>query len=220
MAFHLNDLNYNRDNLEKAPWEYYTKKYAAADPLEMTGRLELAYDPETGFVLPFLGTVYHVRWPSFEVFHEPDRQSTYPLEENAHARILVLRYLLNGKASSPAGNYRTYREMPWGEVYLRQFEGRCLRRLAFTCGNRVPEYNRAMKHMNAVEIPMSDAGFELEVFRGYKVRLLLREGDEEFQPSSQFLFSDNFPVSFTAEDVAQMGDVIIDKISHELLLSE
>ena len=35
------------------------------------------------------------------------------------------------------------------------------------------------------------------------------EGDDEFPPSSQILFSDNFPVSFAAEDMAVMGDVII-----------
>ena len=39
--------------------------------------------------------------------------------------------------------------------------------------------------------------------------MILWEGDEEFPPSSQILFSDNFPVSFQAEDMAVMGDVII-----------
>ena len=38
--------------------------------------------------------------------------------------------------------------------------------------------------------------------------MILWEGDEEFPPSSQILFSDNFPVSFQAEDMAVMGDVI------------
>ena len=39
--------------------------------------------------------------------------------------------------------------------------------------------------------------------------MILWEGDDEFPPSSQILFSDNFPVSFAAEDMAVMGDVII-----------
>ena len=39
--------------------------------------------------------------------------------------------------------------------------------------------------------------------------MILWEGDEEFPPSSQILFSDNFPISFQAEDMAVMGDVII-----------
>jgi hypothetical protein len=39
--------------------------------------------------------------------------------------------------------------------------------------------------------------------------MILWEGDDEFPPSAQILFSDNFPVSFQAEDMAVMGDVII-----------
>mgnify|MGYP000594588565 CR=1 FL=1 len=35
--------------------------------------------------------------------------------------------------------------------------------------------------------------------------MILWEGDEEFPPSSQILFSDNFPVSFQAEDMAGYG---------------
>ncbi|HIQ95452.1 MAG TPA: DUF3786 domain-containing protein [Candidatus Limivivens merdigallinarum] len=35
-------------------------------------------------------------------------------------------------------------------------------------------------------------------------------GDEEFAPSAQILFSDNFPVAYTAEDVAYIGDVVLD----------
>ena len=42
-----------------------------------------------------------------------------------------------------------------------------------------------------------------------KFTRILWEGDDEFPPSSQILFSDNFPVSFQAEDMAVMGDVII-----------
>jgi hypothetical protein len=33
--------------------------------------------------------------------------------------------------------------------------------------------------------------------------------DDEFPPSAQFLFSDNTPAAFNAEDLAAVGDVII-----------
>ena len=54
-----------------------------------------------------------------------------------------------------------------------------------------------------------DIAYEVEIFPEYKIQMILWEGDEEFPPSSQILFSDNFPVSFQAEDMAVMGDVII-----------
>ena len=49
----------------------------------------------------------------------------------------------------------------------------------------------------------------IEIVKNYHIQLILWEGDDEFPPSSQILFSDNFPASFEAEDMAVMGDVII-----------
>ena len=43
----------------------------------------------------------------------------------------------------------------------------------------------------------------------YFVQFLLWEGDEEFAPSSQILFSDNFPAGFHAEDLVVVCDVLI-----------
>ena len=63
--------------------------------------------------------------------------------------------------------------------------------------------------MQAAPVKHGDTAYEVEIFPEYKVQMILWEGDEEFPPSSQILFSDNFPVSFQAEDMAVMGDVII-----------
>ena len=99
--------------------------------------------------------------------------------------------------------------MPWGEVYLRQFDGRCIKRLAFSYGNRLGDFKAIMEHIKAAPVKHGDIAYEVEIFPEYKVQMILWEGDEEFPPSSQILFSDNFPVSFQAEDMAVMGDVII-----------
>lgn len=39
---------------------------------------------------------------------------------------------------------------------------------------------------------------------------ILWEGDEEFAPTAQILFSDNFPAAFSAEDVAYVGDIVME----------
>ena len=41
------------------------------------------------------------------------------------------------------------------------------------------------------------------------VKFILWAGDDEFPPSSQILFSDNFAASFAAEDLAVVGDISI-----------
>lgn len=203
-------LGYEKDSKERMPWEHYMEQYKNRNPVEIAGRLGIPFDQEKKcFTLNFLGTVYEISHPDFQVTHHADDMGFYPLEEMIYAKILTIRFLIGGAASAGSGKFKTYREMPWGEVYLRQFDGRCIKRLAFSYGNRLKDFISIMEHIHALPVGYGDAAFEVEIFPGYQVRMILWEGDEEFPPSSQILFSDNFPVSFQAEDMAVMGDVII-----------
>lgn len=203
-------LGYGKDSKERLPWEHYLSQYQESDPKEIAARLGISYDEEQKyFTLKFLGTVYQISWPDFQVSHEADDMGFYPLETMTYARTLTIRFLLNGAEASGSGKFKTYREMPWGEVYLRQFDGRCIKRLAFSYGNRIKDFQAIMEHMHCVPVKYGDIAYKLEIFPDYLVQMILWEGDDEFPPSSQILFSDNFPISFQAEDMAVMGDVII-----------
>lgn len=203
-------LGYGKDSKERLPWEHYLSQYQESDPKEIAARLGISYDEEQKyFTLKFLGTVYQISWPDFQVSHEADDMGFYPLETMTYARTLTIRFLLNGAEASGTGKFKTYREMPWGEVYLRQFDGRCIKRLAFSYGNRIKDFQAIMEHMLCVPVKHGDIAYQLEIFPDYLVQMILWEGDDEFPPSSQILFSDNFPISFQAEDMAVMGDVII-----------
>ena len=203
-------LGYGKDSKERLPWEHYLSQYQESDPKEIAARLGISYDEEQKyFTLKVLGTVYQISWPDFQVRHEADDMGFYPLETMTYARTLTIRFLLNGAEASGTGKFKTYREMPWGEVYLRQFDGRCIKRLAFSYGNRIKDFQAIMEHMHCVPVKNGDIAYKLEIFPDYLVQMILWEGDDEFPPSSQILFSDNFPISFQAEDMAVMGDVII-----------
>ena len=216
----MNKLEYDKDSLTRQPWEHYLKQYGETDPHSISERLGIPYcEEDHTLTVRFFGSTYKVSHPDFTVEHLPDEQGYYPLEEMIKARILTLRYLLNGTKAESSGAFRTYREMPWGEVYLRQFDGRCIKRLAFTYGNRLADFAKIMDHLHADRISQGDMSYELEIYPDYRVRMILWEGDEEFPPSSQFLFSDNFPLSFEAEDIAQMGDVLIGSLKSFLACS-
>ena len=203
-------LGYGKDSKERLPWEHYLSQYQESDPKEIAARLGISYDEEQKyFTLKFLGTVYQISWPDFQVSHEADDMGFYPLETMTYARTLTIRFLLNGAEALGTGKFKTYREMPWGEVYFRQFYGRCIKRLAFSYGNRIKDFQAIMEHMHCVPVKHGDIAYQLEIFPDYLVQMILWEGDDEFPPSSQILFSDNFPISFQAEDMAVMGDVII-----------
>lgn len=209
------EVNYEKDSKERIPFEHYLEAFRQADPEEIAVRCALPYDPENKtFQVCLLGVNYTIVWPSYEIIHEEgDQTGYYPLETKANARILLLRYLTEGGAAPSTGKFLTYREIPWGEVYFKQFQGRCLFRLAFGFGNRLQVFREIMERVGAKPIKAGNAGFELEFLKGLQVQLILWEGDEEFPPSAQILFSDNFPVAFTqGEDMAVVGDVVNDML--------
>ena len=66
-----------------------------------------------------------------------------------------------------------------------------------------------MKKIGAQPLSLGDFSYEFELLPGLRLQFILWQGDDEFPPSSQILFSDNFSVAFTAEDMAVIGDITI-----------
>jgi len=114
------------------------------------------------------------------------------------------------------GQFKTFREMPWGELYIQPFTGRCLTRAAFTFGTRVAKFAAAMEKLGGKKLSHGDAGYELELLPGYAMRLIVWEGDDEFPPNSQILYSDNFETSFSAEDRVVSGDILISVVKSNM----
>lgn len=79
---------------------------------------------------------------------------------------MVLRYLTEGGAAPSTGKFLTYREIPWGEVYFKQFQGRCLFRLAFGFGGKLDAFREIMERVGAQAISSGDVGYELEFMKG------------------------------------------------------
>lgn len=198
------------NNKELVPLEHYLEEYKKADPSEICARTGFAYDEEKRqFLVSFLGRSYQVSFPDFQTKCMDEKFWFDPVAEMNPAKILLVRFLLEGAQSQGTGKFLTYREVPWGEVYYRQFNGRCMMRLAFSYGNKLDAFSKACEAIGACRIKGGDCGFQFEIFPGYQVQFLLWEGDEEFAPSSQILFSDNFPAGFHAEDLVVICDILI-----------
>ena len=79
-------LGYGKDSKERLPWEHYLSQYQESDPKEIAARLGIFYDEEQKyFTLKFLGTVYQISWPDFQVTHEEvitDNNNTYQIVDN------------------------------------------------------------------------------------------------------------------------------------------
>ncbi|MFA4032744.1 DUF3786 domain-containing protein [Blautia stercoris] len=204
------DFDYAKDSKEQRPYEYYLKTYQEIDPKEISERTGFFYDEEKKvFTVVFMGSTYEISFPDYKISHKEDEKGVYPLEEAMNAKIFMVRYLSEKAKTLSSGKFLTYREVPWGEVYFRQFQGRCLMRLAFSYGNKLEAFKKVMTAIGAKPLEQGDCAFELEFMEGFFIRLILWEGDDEFPPSSQILFSDNFAVTFAAEDLAVAGDICI-----------
>ena len=57
-------------------------------------------------------------------------------------------------------------------------------------------------------------GDEIEFMPDLYVRMILWGPDDEFPPSSQMLFSDNWPLMLSAEGIAGLGDIVISAVKN------
>lgn len=189
------------------PMRIYEARYRALDPAAASARSGCSFDAEKSqFQLCLLGTPLYADWPAFRL------HGAEGCLDHAAVKLLVIRYLLEGTDAPFGGRFLSYRELPWGTVYDANFQGRCIRRLAFAFGNRPDAFRQAAEVLGAAEIGGADAAYEFSFLDKHRVRLLLWHGDEEFSPAAQILFSDDTALAFSAEDMAAVGDVIISRL--------
>ena len=192
------------NNKEEVPFSYYAELYGKADKAEIADRLGISTE-NGAFSVTLMGKTYTVT----------EKAEIADLQGNAPAlpmQTFLLRYLLEGKNLPALGGWKTFREMPWGELYIKPYTGRVLTRAAFTFGTRVEAFRKAAEKMGAQPVSHGDAGYEFALIGDYKIRLLVWAGDEEFPPSAQVLYSDNFEEGFAPEDRVVAGDILITAI--------
>ena len=194
-----------RNQKEEAPLAIYLERFAKLDPEAAAARCGARFDG-AGFDLTLLGTPLRVTWP--EGLIEAPESAPRAACAN-YTRILLLRFLCEGVLAPGTGRFLAYRELPWGAVYDANFSGRCSKRLAGTFAGDLAGFRRACLALGGRERTLPDASFDLVFLDGLTVRVALRDGDDEFPPTAQFLFSDNFVTAFTAEDAAVIGETVI-----------
>ena len=191
---------------EEIPLAHYQARFQASNPREIQERLPgAAFDGEA-FSLTLLGKEYRIAHPDGTVTAADASEPPLPTQ------TFLLRYLLEGKEVSWGGGWKTFREMPWGEMYIKPYTGRVLTRAAFTFGTRLDAFRAACVKMGAVPVPHGDAGFLFDFLGSFQMQVLVWAGDEEFPPSAQVLYSDNFAAGFAAEDRVVAGDILISTV--------
>ena len=191
---------------EEVPFSYYENLFRDLDPAQAAERTHVKWDGKA-FYINLLGREYAISHPEYAI-RALDGGKEPPLP----TQTFLLRYLLEGKAVADKGAWLTFREMPWGELYIKPYTGRVLTRAAFTFGTRIAAFRAACEKMGAIPVNHGDAGFQFDFVGDYWMQILVWEGDDEFPPNAQVLYSDNFSDGFAAEDRVVAGDILISEI--------
>ena len=144
-----------QNNKEEVPFAHYEEKFAALDPAEASKRCGVPF-ADGRFTVTLLGTNYEIRWPEYAI--SSDTEGAFALK-NLPCQTFLLRFLLEGRAAEPSGRYKTFREMPWGELYIQPFTGR---RLPVRLPRRLPDADHGLRRGRRV--PAQQPGFVLGQF--------------------------------------------------------
>ena len=196
---------------EEVPFSYYENLFRDLNPEEVAQRLKDVKWNGSEFYVNLLGREFAISHPDYAIC-ATDGGSIPPLP----TQTFLLRYLLEGKKVTWGGNWLTFREMPWGELYIKPYTGRVLTRAAFTLGTRLDAFRAAAEKMGAQPVSHGDAGYLFNLIGDYQMQILAWAGDEEFPPNAQVLYSDNFADGFAAEDRVVAGDILISTIKSNM----
>ena len=192
---------------EEVPFAHYEEQFRKLNVQDARNRLPGVKWDGNEFYVNLLGREYAISHPEC-VIRAVDGGKLPPLP----VQTFLLRYLLESKDVTWCGTWKTFREMPWGEMYIKPYTGRVLTRAAFTFGTRVTAFKAACEKMGAEPLKHGDAGYQFDLIDGYMMQILVWEGDDEFPPNAQIIYSDNFADGFAAEDRVVAGDILISTI--------
>jgi len=199
--------------MKKQNWEIsfdmHLEKFREIDPTEAAVRTDIVFDSELShFILDTLGYKLYAQWPEFKLIPADQKQCPKVLYD-IQMQVLVMRVLYLGVYAPSSGGFKAYRELPWGELYDKNFNGRCIKRFAYGFGYKPDDFAKAAESLGGIKCGFGDVAYDLPFLGGITSRFILWRPDDEFPPSAQILFSGNAALMYNAEDLAAVGDVII-----------
>ena len=196
---------------EEVPFAFYEEKFRSLEPASVAQRLTGVKWDGKEFTVKLLGRDYAISHPEYAI-RALDGGKLPPLP----TQTFLLRYLLESKDVAWKGQWKTFREMPWGEMYITPYTGRVLTRAAYTFSFKLDAFRAAAEKMGAEAVKHGDAGYRFNLIGDYQMQILIWQGDDEFPPNAQVLYSDNFAEGFAAEDRVVAGDILITMIKSNM----
>lgn len=186
--------------------KYYREQTAGFDPQQLSAKSGVPFDG-TAFHLTIMNRPAKLSWPGLVCTFEDDGSAA----SNGYL-ILFTRLVMYGVLSPKGGKMMAYNEFSWGAHYYKAFQARCLKRLAGVYGHCAEKLAEDAAVFGAKKVPGGDCSIEFDLIPDLTIRATVWEGDEEFPANAQILFSDNFLLAFSAEEMAAAGDLFMNAL--------
>ena len=96
---------------EEVPFAHYEEQFKKLDPATVASRLSSVKWDGKEFYVTLLGREFAIAHPDYAI-RALDEGKLPPLP----TQTFLLRYLLESKDVAWSGQWKTFREMPWGEM--------------------------------------------------------------------------------------------------------
>ena len=192
---------------EEVPFAHYVQRFREVSREDIRARFPSHQWEGNEIYVNLLNRVFAISHPEYAIRAE-DGGPIPPLP----TQTFLLRYLLESRSVDWKLEWKTFREMPWGEMYIKPYTGRVLTRAAFTFGPRLEAFKAACEKMGAIKLIHGDASYQFRIIGRYMMRIIIWQGDDEFPHTAQIQYSDNCAEAFAAEDRVVAGDILISTI--------
>ncbi|NMM62710.1 DUF3786 domain-containing protein [Clostridium sp. P21] len=208
----MNDIELNDDRQGRVPYEYIQNMFAKEDPVQISQQSGIYYDEENHyFKIKIMGKEYNIKHPQGNMYDLKTQKeiSAYTI------KTIVLRYLVNSKNVPVFNKDITYKEIPGGLVYYRNFYNRTILKLAKIFGNDLKALEEVTLCVEGTLIKKGDAACRFEFINNVYITFVIWQGDDELEASANILFDGNIQYYFNAEDLAVVGDVAIELLKNK-----
>lgn len=157
--------------------------------------------------VPFLNRIYSVSYPDFG-FTDADAPEV-PIAE----QVLILHYMTAMSDVTPSGRWIAYREIPGAAFYFSAFVKRAVDPAKKVFGGNVAALHAAAPLIGGKNIEEGDAGYEFHPLPRVPLRLIIWEGDEEFEASANILFDNSAGNFLSPEDAAWLAGMVVYRLA-------
>jgi hypothetical protein len=188
------------------------QSFPGLDPAGVAARasvnLELLDEGQSQFLVPFLGRLYEVHWPSAVVRRAAgDDQGV-----DVVTRILLLHYLLTADGTPVGAKWITFRQLPGGLAYDAAFQGRANVRLARAFGRDRVAFEVAAGTLGGERLDFGDSAFSFRVLPRLWLAAILHLADDEFPANASVLFDASAHHYLPTEDLAVLGGLLASRL--------